>query len=171
GVIYEIKEKRNIVIFKNNTPKGETGHVEGMSDLVEENYLISLEEEKGNGEIKGEVKGTFEEIEDRYVMDMISEIGTENGSNNTTLEEDTDNDRTSVEEKPHNPIEIIEYKIIIAHVKTKGVVVKKKETQTNTPNEPKRDKPNIPKTHKNNPPKEEKKLKPKPQKKQETPKK
>lgn len=169
GVIEEIEDNHHIDIVEITTPEGETGRVEGMIDIVEDNYLIAFEEETGNGEIKGEVNGTIEEIEDSNVIDMISEIGTENGSNNTTFEEDTDNDRPSVEEKPHNPIEIIEDTIIIEHGHTKGVLVEEDDTQPPHPNEPKAEQPDIPKTPENDAPKKDNELKPTPKVKEDSP--
>ncbi|AJC96575.1 YSIRK signal domain/LPXTG anchor domain surface protein [Staphylococcus hyicus] len=169
GVIEEIEDNHHIDIVEITTPEGETGHVEGMIDIVEDNYLIAFEEDTGNGEIKGEVNGTIEEIEDSNVIDMISEIGTENGSNNTTFEEDTNNDRPSVEEKPHNPIEIIEDTIIIEHGHTKGVLVEEDDTQPPHPNEPKAEQPDIPKTPENDAPKKDNELKPTPKVKEDSP--
>ncbi|ALN75994.1 MULTISPECIES: fibrinogen-binding adhesin SdrG C-terminal domain-containing protein [Staphylococcus] len=169
GVIEEIEDNHHIDIVEITTPEGETGHVDGIIDIVEDNHLIDFEEDTGNGEIKGEVNGTIEEVEDSNVINIISEIGTENGSNNMTFEEDTDNDRPSIENGSHDPIEIIEDTIMIENGQTKGVLVEEEDTQPPHPNEPKEEQPDIPETPENNVPKKDNELKPSPKVKEDSP--
>ncbi|SUK16488.1 LPXTG family cell wall anchor protein [Staphylococcus agnetis] len=169
GVIEEIEDNHHIDIVEITTPEGETGHVDGIIDIVEDNHLIDFEENTGNGEIKGEVNGTIEEVEDSSVINIISEIGTENGSNNMTFEEDTDNDRPSIENGAHDPIEIIEDTIMIENGHTKGVLVEEEDTQPPHPNEPKEEQPDIPETPKNNVPKKDNEFKPAPKVKEDSP--
>ncbi|PTH69337.1 hypothetical protein BU586_10115, partial [Staphylococcus agnetis] len=169
GVIEEIEDNHHIDIVEITTPEGETGHVDGIIDIVEDNHLIDFEEDTGNGEIKGEVNGTIEEVEDSNVINIISEIGTENGSNNMTFEEDTDNDRPSIENGAHDPIEIIEDTIMIENGHTKGVLVEEEDTQPPHPNEPKEEQPDVPETPENNVPKKDNELKPAPKVKEDSP--